>query len=546
MSRTQRPNRKSPKGCQSGPHSVEAWGVRFGEPKLDNDVWDVYHPGMLERCEQDVRIQRQIFDVLLKEGAGEGWRNAHMINMKLFYWLQRQEEYGWTVDKEVLDKGISTLERWIDKVDRATREHIPLTTEIQETKSKGKYNYVKKPFKKDGSYAEVSRRFVQGIGFDPDGDYINCISGPFSRVDFRKVDLNSNKEVKDFLLASGWIPDEWNYNDKGEKTSAKLSKNDSFRGIRGGLGKLIAKRVQCRHRLSSLEGWRSAIRVDGRLPALVGGIASTGRLRHNLIVNVPSPAANAFFAKTMRRVFRAKHGWVQVGIDSKGNQVRQLAARMGDRDFTAAALKDKDRDGTDFHEYNRELCGGITRTRAKNFFYGLIFGGQPPTIARQIDSTVDEAKRLIDLYMNNLSKYAELKSSLEKEWTDNAKKYWDAKYNRMTVRDGYITGLDGRPIYIDSKHKILCYALQSDEAIQMAYAYVHTHEELIRQGYKYIEQWGSNIWMHDEMQFESIPEIADDVASIGCESIAWAGRELNIACPHEGDSKIGENWYDTH
>jgi hypothetical protein len=59
------------------------------------------------------------------------------------------------------------------------------------------------------------------------------IGGPFSRVDFRRVDLDKNSEVKDYLLNLGWIPDEWNTNNVGERTTPKLSKDDSFIGVQG-------------------------------------------------------------------------------------------------------------------------------------------------------------------------------------------------------------------------------------------------------------------------------------------------------------------------
>ena len=47
------------------------------------------------------------------------------------------------------------------------------------------------------------------------------------------------------------------------------------------------------------------------------------------------------------------------------------------------------------------------------------------------------------------------------------------------VKDGWITGLDGRPIFLSSEHMILVYMLQSDEAICMAGAYTMLYNRLI-------------------------------------------------------------------
>ncbi len=519
MSRTQRPLRQAPRGAGAWPHSVEAWAVRLvncGRAKVQNDVWDHYHPAILERCQTDVEIQAQIYQALLEEGKGEGWKLAHRLNNKLFDLLQRQEEYGWQVDRDWIDGCLATLTRWINRIDRVVSPHLPLITESGKTNDK--------PFKKDGTLAKKSMEFW------PELDR-SLLFGPYSSVSFRPVDLDKNKEVKEFLLKQGWKPKEWNENDDGDRTSPKLSKDDPFEGIQGSLGALIAKRVQCKQRIGILEGWKSSVRDDGRIGAGVAGIATTGRLRHRGIVNVPSPHSGAFFAKQMRAVFTARPGWVLCGVDSKGNQVRQLAARMGDEKFTAAVLKDKERDGEDFHSYNQQLCGGIPRSKAKNFFYGFIFGAGPQTIAKQIGDTSAVAKRLVELYLAKLPKLKALIKLLTYQWKQS---------------NGYIKGIDGRPIHVDTEHKILCYALQSDEAIQMGAAYVKFHDAMAKAGYVVGTDWSPCIWMHDEFQFECRPEIAEAAARIGCDAISWAGRFYGIACPHEGDHKIGRNWSETH
>jgi DNA polymerase-1 len=559
MSRMQRPNRVLPPMCrnkQAGPHSVEAWAYRVGEDrKIEHEDWSKFSEEMLARCVRDCELQYKIYLALLEEGAGEGWERAHKLNHKLFHHLQRQEEYGWLVDRDWFGYCCRVLDRYIRRIDSVVSKDLPLVTEIGEDKhlpvsreTEGLYKWIKKPFKKDGSYSEATWKFIQTLELE---EYaaVGCgmidVVGPFSRISFRPVDLNSNQETKEFLLAQGWEPVEWNTNNAGERTSPKLSKTDPFEGVSGRLGQLIARRVQCRHRKSQIEGWLTAIRDDGRIGAKVGGVATTGRLKHSVIVNVPN--ADSFFGKHMRKGFITKPGWVLVGTDSAGNQMRQLASRMGDDEFTKAVLYGTKEDGTDLHSLNQRRSGVATRTLAKNFFYGcILFGAGDRKTAKILGSTTEEAKRKKEEYFQEMPLLRRLLDDEIEKWRKTANKWWNKRYNRWEYSNGYITGLDGRPILVEFEKDILVYYLQSDEAIQMAAAYCVLHKWLERAGYEWKKDYGFVIWMHDEWQIECRKEIAEHVAELSSRAITWAGEFFKIKCPHSGESKIGNNWYETH
>ena len=69
LSRHLDPQRKSPRGWKGppAPHSVEAWGMRFGVYKKEHEDWTRFTPEMLIRCESDVIIQQMILEYLLRE-----------------------------------------------------------------------------------------------------------------------------------------------------------------------------------------------------------------------------------------------------------------------------------------------------------------------------------------------------------------------------------------------------------------------------------------------------------------------------------------------
>lgn len=542
MSRLLNPDRRAPASCptKNAPHSVEAWGYRFGRYKPEHEDWSQFSDEMLHRCSEDVEIQYMIYNALLKEAEDGDWDSAFRLSFKLFENLQKQEDYGWMVDKEYMLSCVDKLQKHIVRIDKAVKSELPLIVDVLETKTGGQYNYVKKPFLKSGKLTERVGNWFKSNYND---DKLVSISGPFTRIDFRPVDLDSNNETKAYLLDIGWQPEEWNYDDAGNKRSAKFTKNDPFNGINNALGKLIARRIRCKQKISIINGLISLIREDGRIPSIVNGLAATGRATHRNIVNIPH--AGSFYGKQMRKMFTCKKGWVLVGVDSAGNQVRQLCARMQDESYTKAVIEGKKEDGTDIHSVNMRASQVHSREIAKTFFYGFLFGAGDAKIGKIVNGNAQRGKELKERFLNSLPALKELIENLKEEWRKTAKVRYNHTVGRSEYYDGIIKGLDGRPIKVASEHSILVYLLQSDEAIQMAAAYCKLWQMLCKK-YVYKEDFGIVAWYHDEYTIECKPEIAEDIKRIGEECIAWAGRYYNIQCKHEGEGAIGKNWYEIH
>lgn len=544
MSRLLNPKRIVPFNCPDkgiGPHGIQAWGYRVGRGKPEHNDWEVFSEAMLHRCTEDVEILSLVYDELLKEAKNGKWKNAFLLSFKLFENLQKQEQYGWLVDQEAMSRNLSQLTHWIDRIDSVLVPNLPLILEIEETKTKGEYNYIKKPFLKSGEYSESSSKWYANTGLLPD---IAPICGPFSRISFRRINLNSNAETKNYLLDEGWEPVEWNTNDDGERTSPKMSKDDPFDGINSKVGKLVAKRVQCRQRHSIINGLQSLIRPDGRIASVVNTLAVTGRATHRNIVNIPQ--AKSFYGKQMRKMFTSREGFVVVGTDSDACQIRMLCGRMNDPVYTDNVLNGNKDDGSDIHSVNMRAAGLDSRDDAKTFFYGFLFGAGDAKIGKIVKGTSADGKRLKAQFLQGLPALGNLLERLNREWKDSAKKRYNAQFNRMEHYDGYITGLDGRPIKVASEHQILVYLLQSDEAIMMTAAYNKANKEMERAGYVYGRDYGFVCWYHDEFTIECRKEIAEHVKQISEQAIAWAGEFYKIPCPHIGQGKIGKNWYEIH
>lgn len=548
VSRLHQPNRLRPFGYEGkgGPHSIEAWGYRVGRWKPDHEDWSQFSMEMLHRNQEDVEILHLVYNELVQEGKdlGGNWKAAYNTSFRLFEILQKQEEYGWLVDQQRLDKGIHMLQHWMGRLERILSLSMPLILEIKENKVKGELGHVKKPFLKSG---KPNQHMINYWGED-----VNLLGGPHSRVSFRRMEVTDRKKVKQFLLDSGWKPLAWNTDSDGNQTSPKMSKDDPFDGIEGMAGKLVAKHAQCQHRLSLLQGWRDRLRPDGRLPSRVTGLAATGRATHSEIVNVPN--SEAFFGPYIRSIFICSPGKVLVGTDAKGCQDRRLCDRAKDQAFADMMLKGTKEDGTDSHSvaakainevFKRRGLPLITRQKAKNYNYAFKFGASNNKLGRMAGAGEDVGLEIRDALNNVFHAMASVTAELTEEWESHAiskKTNWGVQKS-----NGWFSGIDGRPIYVESPHAILVYCLQSDEALLMSNAYVLLYERLLELGYKWGVDWAYVTWQHDEFQIECREELAEEIGTLAAKTIEDVGEMFKFDfCKQEGDYEIGFNWRDTH
>tara|TARA_R100001086_G_scaffold249777_1_gene190893 strand:- start:22030 stop:22563 length:534 start_codon:yes stop_codon:yes gene_type:complete len=177
-----------------------------------------------------------------------------------------------------------------------------------------------------------------------------------------------------------------------------------------------------------------------------------------------------------------------------------------------------------------------------------LFGAGDAKIGSIVGGGKKEGKALKEKFLKGLPALGRLVDELTKEWRSNAMtRTVHTKWGlRKEYYNGWVTGLDGRPIYIASEHAVLVYVLQSDEAIMMSAAYCLLHKRAEARGWKWGEDWSYLIFYHDEFQCEVKEELCEEFAILAEKCIEDAGRFYNIACPHKGESDIGNNWHETH
>ena len=527
----------------NGTHSLENWGISLGKPKGKFTDFSTYTPEMLEYCLQDLEVCEAIHDTLLpifdkhyakNENIAIYTRAEHYVSE----WAAKAEMHGWPFD---LDRACELFERMEVELNEAREKITPLLGKKTVIKDKeGGEPVVKYPkWVKAGCYNEHTAKW---FGVDPWSGFEGeerMIDGPFCRVTFEQLDLDSVSDVKIFLFRNGWVPTEYNYKrdeDTGKmhQTSPKITE-DSLEPLQGN-GKLYVDFLATKSRHGILETWIANTDKDGNLH---GGCFTIGtpstRSRHNIIVNVPS--ADAAWGKEMRALFRCKPGWKLIGCDSASNQARGLAHYLGSQEYTDLLLNG------DVHSYNARILTEVlweqlqmkhtvTRAQAKRILYAFLFGASGGKLWSYIFGTLDAKKgaKLKNGFTKAVPGFKKLLDKLENIYS-STKEYGD----------GYIPGIGGNRIYVDSYHKLLVYLLQACEKATCSIAVMLTMQRLEEEGIPYVPC----IMMHDEEDFMVPEEYAERAAEIGKSAFKEGPKLLGIQIM-DGDAKIGETWYDVH
>ena len=529
-----------PPGCTSGPHSVEAYGIRFGRHKPGHEDWTQFSAEMLHRCSEDTEIQLLIWCHVYQEmGKGGDWDFAIWLEHEFAKIIIKQNLRGWLFDSNKAAELIKKLDDEMHDCYNEIESHLPYIVT-----SEGE---LKKPLTSKNVWNKYAGDWVNKVLNIKDGDKVRqdgpdhiivswklapsgldryqwSIGGPLCRVSFDKVNIGSHTQLKPWLLSIGWKPTERNIDKKTHKPSSPKLTEESYGSLKVGVGPHIAQYLKCKHRRQMIEGWFKVLRIDGRLPAPSTSLGTpTGRQAHKVIVNVPNE--DSYLGPELRSLFLATPGYVIVGGDSKSCQARLLCHRIEDDKFTDAVVNGKKENGTDLHGYNMKLLG-VPKSDAKGFFYAFCFGAQAAKISSIIGKSKKEAQRMMDIYFEKLPT---LKATIESLTT-----FWKEQ--------GHIVGMDGRLVRPRKAHEVLCYDLQMGESISVKLAIILTDMWAKAEG---IENH-LLIAMHDEAQYDVLPEQAPRFSEILKLAFSEAGRIMNLTVPLGGDVSIGNNWGETH
>ena len=214
-----------------------------------------------------------------------------------------------------------------------------------------------------------------------------------------------------------------------------------------------------------------------------------------------------------------------VGADLAGIELRMLAhylARYDEGRYADILLNG------DIHQVNADKIG-ISRKLVKTVTYAFLYGAGDQKIGLSYDQSLPPNKAK--------AKGAEIRAAYVAA-IDGLDKLLAAV--RTAGERGSIKSIDGRKISVDSPHKALNYLLQSGAGVVAKRWMVMANNSL------YITLAKQLAFVHDELQFECTPLMADHVKFCLELNAVMAGEYYNLRIPIAAEGKIGSTWADVH
>ncbi len=484
-------------------HSLEAWGLRLGLPKGDSpEDFSTFTPKMMEYCARDVELNKLLYEKILGENYSQ---QALDLEHDFARIIRRQEEYGFGFD-----------------VGKASALYVSLLRRREEISGQLIADFGGW-YKPEGVFTPKRSDKTKGYGK----------GSVFTRIKWVQFNPNSRDHIAYILKRKfGWKPRKMTEGGKpkiDESVLASLNIQEA-KPLQEFL--LLAKRISM-----LAEGNNAWLKLekDGRIYGkVITNGAVTGRCTHSRPNVAQVPAVRSPYGPECRELFcvRDANKWL-VGIDASGLELRALAgylSRYDDGEYIRIVTEGKKEEGTGIHQLNA-LALGTDPEIAKTWIYAFIYGAQDTKLGNIMGkgkpAGAESRARMVSQYPALGRLVGDVHKSIDKR--------------------GYLMGLDGRKLFIRSKHSAINTLLQSAGALIMKKGLV-IFDHLLREQRKYIPgkdyEFVANV--HDEWQVECLEYASKALGQTGVDALQYAGQEFNFPCPITGEYKIGKNWEETH
>lgn len=308
--------------------------------------------------------------------------------------------------------------------------------------------------------------------------------------------------------------------------------------------------------------------------------AGTGRATHSRpnVAQVPKGPAGSY-GHRCRELFTVPPGWLLLGTDASGLELRGLANRLAPWDKGSYANLVVN---GDVHWHNTLALGLVpggtirdkdnpeheaARDTSKRWIYAFLYGAGDELLGEIAGYTEEEraawreanahipvikqlkrrGERVTVARISHILKGSELRKSFLQAIP--AVKEFQKACKKQHKNYGGVIGLDGRFIKTRSQHSATNFQLQGDGALVCKLWGVLLEEALQNIGLKH--GWDGDYafcaWVHDEYQIACRNmEVAQIVGKFARETMKQVGKEFKFECPLDAEFDIGTNWSETH
>jgi len=460
-----------------GGNSLEMWGKYLGCEKINyQGTWSELTQEMIDYCVQDVHVANQIYNTQQTWIKANKYERVVQLEHMASDIIKRQQSNGFGFDLSKGDALRIELLSTKAQIEDEMRQIFPDKVHVRFSEKTGKRLKDKIEVFNPGSRKQIAERLYEKYGWvAPETDNGN------PNVDANVLKDLEYPEAKHLVLYFDTIKlmgqvDDW-------ITRASHSRDGKVHGF---------------------------VNVQG---------AATGRCTHSQ----PNLAQVSGDHKA-RELWIPHEGDVLLGADLSGLELRMLAHYM--HKYDNGAYADVILNG-DIHTHNQEKAGLPTRSNAKTFIYGFLYGAGDAKVGKIIDGSAKQGKALKDKFLKELPALAKVKADVE---------FQVAKSSTVTL-------VDGRKAPVRSAHAALNTLLQGSGAVVSKYWMILADINLRKSFGNKVKQLA---YVHDELQFSCPADIADAAGKIITDSAIEAGTRLGIKMPINAEFNVGNNWADTH
>lgn len=323
-----------------GSFSLEAFGHRFKNNKLEFKDFSKYTEEMLIYCEQDTRVTEQLYKLLcnqtnLKEPA-----------------LRLEHDLARCIEKQIRSGFPFAVDAALDLVDELEKRRDELVTELRQAfppVDEGDWFTPKVNNKAKGYKAGEKIWRSKLVEFNP----------------------GSRQQICERLKEKyGWTPTA--VTDKGNP----IVNDDVLASLSYPEAKPLTEYMLIKKRLGQIKegsnAWLKLVDEDCLIHGdLITNGCITGRAAHRNPNMGQIPAVYSPYGKECRALFHAPRGWSQLGVDAKALELRCLAGYLAlyDNGEYGRLVCDDD---IDIHTYNQEKFGVENRDISKRLLYACV------------------------------------------------------------------------------------------------------------------------------------------------------------------------------